>query len=249
MTDDNREGAADADMLGVGLAALTGMTLSDNPELSAAVVPLVPFAIKRLWGLFGSGRREREQQFLRLVIAGLGVVTEKEIEALAADASMREVIFDAVRVIDNAMCDEAVHAIAKLVIEYRSQAKRGDWFSRGVRRMFEDISSEDFQAFREVLTIVAEQTSAYDDLPVSFYASEDPPVLAMYVRPIADRPGDHKEVPTRSAIDCTARALERLKLGLMVREGSSGAGKGMSGAPHMFLAQTTARRLLGLMPS
>ena len=173
---------------------------------------------------------------------------EAELQALADDPRLRELVFDAFRVIDDTMAEEAVFVMGKLTRLYRARGLPADGFSRGVRRIMQDITTDDFAALREILTAVGGVDSPRDSVAIAFFPSKTPHYISVMYQPESSEPHARHVVEPKSSAEAVGRALELLKAGLLAQEGSSRASEGIAGPNHAFIDRSRARTLLSLMP-
>lgn len=240
--------ASTATEIGIALALAPPGTKAASAR--AVVAPKLMAVLQEKWQ---QRRDESCFKYLCAYLAGEPLEdeghAEAELQALADDPKLRELVFDAFRVVDDAMAEEAVFVMGKLTRLYRTNGLQADRMSRGVRRIMQDVNSEDFAALREVLTAVTSVTSVRESVAVSFNQYGDAPLLIINHHPSADAAAATRATcGTKASARCTTRALDLLKAGLLAQEGASHNRLGMRGEAYMTVDLPAARTLLSLMP-
>jgi hypothetical protein len=247
MTDDEIKPKVAAGTVAVAGAAL--LATSPPMAIAAAGVALAPQVIEP-WVRWRERHRERRiREMLAGYLEGMPVEDEAYVEAtlqsLADDPTVREVLADAFRVIDEASASEAVLAMGRLVRSYQIERRPADWFSRGVRRLLSDISSDDYVALKELLALLADVQSTEDRAAVRLVERAPGPLITIWYAAEELKGLPKKAVVTNT--ENTKRALELLKRSSLAREGSSGGDRRTFGDPNMEVALTVARRLFSMM--
>jgi len=221
-------------------------------KAAAAVAVVAPKMMGFLESQWRQRREKRRLVYLAEYLAGEPLddegQAEAELQALADDPKLRELVFDAFRVVDDAMAEEAVFVMGRLTRLYRARGLQADAFSRGVRRIMQDITADAFAALREILTAVGQVDSPRDSVAIAFFPSQTPHYISVMYQPSSPEPHARHVVEPKSSAESVGRALELLKAGLLAQEGSSRASEGIAGPNHAFIDRSRARTLLSLMP-
>lgn len=76
---------------------------------------------------------------------------EAELHARSDDAIVQELVIEGVRAVDEVLADAVVPILARLTRQYVSQGRGADAFFRGVRRVLNDLSNDEFGALRSIV--------------------------------------------------------------------------------------------------
>jgi hypothetical protein len=220
----------------------------------AAAVALGPYVERRLSDLWEWRRRQLRLGYIAGYLEGTAMVdpavVEAEIDALADDAKIREIVFDSLRVLDEARCNEVVLGMARLTRRYRSENLPPDWFSRGMRRLLIDLTSEGVAVLREVLRLLGELTSEHDEVRLAyFYATDRELRVERFGRGQQDQlccVAIDSLHPATSA-DITRLVLEQLKASGLARETTTPLDDGLARPVRLVVALSTVRGVLHLM--
>jgi hypothetical protein len=235
------------DALGAVAAAVIA---APGTRLLVGLAALVPHVAKRLGAAWSDRREKRRTAFLFAYLEGCDVedeeLAEAELFALADDPNTRELVFDAFRVIDDAMIEQAVVVMGRLTRHYRVNAIRADWFSRGVRKIMVDVSAEDYAALKELLAALDDVHSDDDHAKVALPPNgTDTTITVAYNK--GGTSNGWKTHQMRCSMPCAMRAFELLKSSMLARE-ASGQHQRLYDRPQMRIAPSVARGLLSLMP-
>ncbi|HEY1693090.1 MAG TPA: hypothetical protein VGG39_13070 [Polyangiaceae bacterium] len=208
------------------------------PFVRPALLQLLEQARSR-WDAFRFGRRRAKAQ-------NSAPTSEAPVDELPLSA---EFVAEAARLIAEALADEVVPVMGRMVHLYESKGRAADGFFRGVRRVLTDVTSEEFHGLYEIMqftaAVLAEPFSA--DL-IELRASEPladgrPPGIELHFLASKD-PQQHVRT-LAAAPQCTSRIFRLLRGHMLGNPGNDRIGPQLP--TSLVLERETVGRLWALL--
>jgi hypothetical protein len=221
----------------------------EGAKVSAAAAVAAPVVWRGVEGLWRQQREDRRIRYLAEYLRGEPLddpgVVEAQIDALSSDPKIRDIVFDSLRVLDDARCNAVVLAMARLTRKYKSEGWPPDVFSRGVRRLLADLTSDGVAALREVLEVLKDLTAERDEIRLSYFYATESTLLV-------ERFGLGGPLPVQAPVlssppEIVRHVLELLKTSGLARTAVTPNADATAGPVCLAVALSTARGVLDLL--